>query len=273
VVWQHRDLVATAVRRDLQARYRGTLLGYAWILLQPLLQFAIYAFIFTELLGLRLGGAQGTPAGTMGVYMFTGTLVWSAFADTLTRSSTCILEHRNLVQKVRFDAQLLPLQMALVSLVTFGAGLAAFVLFTALSPPWSLPGWSGLAWVPVLAGLQLLLTLGLGLGLAASQVLFRDTQPILATLLTVWMFVTPIFWVPSAEILPGIERWLPLVEANPVHHLVYLWRSVLMNGEPALVFNGSFEHSLLALCLWSGGLFVAGSIFFFRVERHLADEV
>ena len=272
VLWQHKDLLATSVRRDLQARFHGTLFGYAWILLQPLVQFAIYAFIFTELLGLRFAGAD-TPPGTMGVYMFTGTLVWTAFADTLTRSTGCILENRNLVQKVRFDAQLLPVQIALSSLVTFGAGLAAFVLFTALSSTWTLPSLSALLWLPLVLGLQLLFTLGLGLALSAAQVLFRDTQPIMGVVLTVWMFATPIFWVPSPEVLPGIERWLPLVEANPVHHLVYLWRELLMSGKPAIVFNGDFVHSLGVLALWSAGLFAAGSLFFFRVERHLSDEV
>ncbi|MFT7484341.1 MAG: lipopolysaccharide transport system permease protein [Candidatus Paceibacteria bacterium] len=273
VVWQHRDLLATSVRRDLQARFRGTLLGMLWVLLQPLMQFAIYAFIFTELLGLRLGAAADAPLGTMGVYMFSGTLVWTAFADTLQRSTSCILENRNLVQKVRFDAQLLPLQIALSSLVTFGAGLLAFCVFTAFSPTWSFPSVSLIWWGPLLLVLQLLLTLGLGLLLSASQVLFRDTQPVMAMVLTVWMFVTPIFWVPSAELLPGIEEWLPLVDINPVHHLVYLWRELLMSSEPAIIFNGSFQHSLAMLATWAVGLFLVGTMFFFRVERHLSDEV
>ena len=169
VVWSRRELLATSVRRELQARFRGTLLGFAWVLLQPLVQFAIYAFIFTELLGLKLGTGSGVPAGTMGVYMFTGTLVWSSFADAVQRSTGCILEHRTLVQKVRFDAQLLPLQVVLSSLVTFGAGLIAYLTYTGVTSAWQFPGVSLLLWGPLLLGLQLLLTLRLGLGLSASK--------------------------------------------------------------------------------------------------------
>lgn len=276
LVWGRRDLVVTSVRRDLAARFRGTLLGFAWVIAHPLLVFAIYAFIFTQLLGLRLGagtGAGASPAGTLGVYMFTGTLVWSAFADALSRSTSCVLDNRNLLQKLRFPAQLLPLQVALSSLVTFSAGLVAFWVFTLLSPLWPAPGTRLLAWAPALLLIQLLFSTGLGLALSAAQVALRDTLQLVGVGLTVWMFLTPIFWVPSAELLPGIEPWLPLVDANPVHHLVYLWRELLMSGEPAQVFGGSFARSLVLVSLWAVAAFVGGSWIFFRAERHFADEV
>ncbi len=273
VLRAHRDLVYTSVRRDLQARFRGTVLGFAWVLAQPVVTFAIYAFLITELLGVRLGQDGSAPPATMAVYMFTGTLVWTSVADALTRSTSCVLEQRNLVQKVRFPAQLLPLQIGLSTLVTFAMGLVAFVGFTAVSDAWEVPGLALLAWAPVLLLLQLMLTTGLGLALSAAQVLFRDTQPVVGVLLTVGMFATPIFWVPSTEVLPDIQRWLPLVEMNPLHHLVYAWRSLLMSSEPDFVFDGSFPESLRIVASWAFGAFAFGSLLFFRVERHLADEV
>jgi ABC-type polysaccharide/polyol phosphate export permease len=273
LLWSRRDLVVTSVRRDLAARFRGTLLGCAWVIAQPLLLFGIYAFIFTQLLGVRLGAGDAAPPGTLGVYMFTGTLVWSAVAEALSRSTTCVLDNRNLVQKVRFPAQLLPVQVGLSSLVTFLAGIAAFVLFTLCSSVWEVPGPRLWLLAPLLLLLQFAFTTGLGLALAAAQVSLRDTQPLVGVALTVGMFLTPIFWVPSAELLPGLEPWLPLVEANPLHHLVYLWRDLLMSHEPALVFGGSFGSSLAVLGAWSCGLFCCGSWVFLRVERHFADEV
>jgi lipopolysaccharide transport system permease protein len=272
VVFDRRDLLLTSVCRDLVSRFRGTLLGLAWVIAHPLLVFAIYAFIFTQLLGLRLG-TSAAPEGTLGVYMFTGTLVWTAFADALSRSTSCVLDNRNLLQKLRFPAQLLPLQVGLSSLVTFGAGLAAFWVFTLFSPVWEAPGVRLVLWAPILLLLQLLFSTGLGLALSAIQVALRDTQQLLAVGLTVWMFLTPIFWVPSAELLPGIEPWLGLVEANPVHHLVYLWRDLLMSGEPAEIFGGSFGGSLLVVSIWAAACFAVGSWIFFRAERHFADEV
>ena len=271
--WLRRDLLLISVHRDLQARFRGTLFGFAWVLAHPLLLFAVYAFIFTHLLGIRLSADGSTPAGAMGVYMFTGTLAWSAFADALSRSTSCIVDNRNLVQKVRFPSELLPLQIGLSSLVTFLAGLIAFQVFTACSSVWPAPGLRLLAWAPLLLLLQLLLTTGLGLALAAIHVRFRDTQPFVAVLLTVWMFATPIFWVPSPEVLPGIEPWLPIVEANPLHHLIYCWRELMMSGEPAIAFTGDFGASLVRVALWALGVFVLGSWVFFRRQAQLADEV
>lgn len=265
-------MLLTSVKRDLQARFRGTLLGFAWVLALPLLQFAIYAFIFTQLLGVKLG-SDAAPAGAMGVYMFTGTLVWSAFADAVQRSTTCVLDHRHVVQKLRFPAELLPVQVGLSSLVTFLAGALAFVLFTGFTNVWGPPGLRLLIWAPVLVGLQLLLTSGLGLALAALQVRLRDTLPVVGVLLTVGMFVTPVFWVPSPEVLPGIEAWLGLVEANPLHHLVYAWRDLLMSGQPGLVFGGDFVHSVGVVAVWALAAFAGGSWLFFRADRHLADEI
>lgn len=271
LLWKRRDLVACSLRRDLQARFRGTLLGFAWVLALPLLQFAIYAFIFTQLLGVKLG-ATAAP-GAMGVYMFTGTLVWSSFAEGIQRSTSCAQDHRHLIQKLRFPAELLPVQLCLSSLVTLLAGLLAFVGFVAVSGIWQVPSVALLKWAPLLLLLQLLFTSGLGLGLAAMQVRLRDTLPMVGVLLTVWMFVTPVFWVPSPELLPGIESWLGLVDANPMHHLLYLWRELLMSGEPSQAFEGSFARSLSLLSVWACGAFAAGSWAFFRVQRHMADEL
>jgi lipopolysaccharide transport system permease protein len=273
LVWGRRDLLYCSVQRDLQARFRGTFLGFAWVLALPLLQFAIYAFIFTQLLGVKLGPGAAEAPGAMGVYMFTGTLVWSGFADALQRSTSCVVDHRHLVQKVRFPAQLLPLQVGLSSLVTFVAGICAFVAFTLASDVWGVPGPRLLMWAPLLLFLQFLLTAGMGLMLAALHVRLRDTLPLVGVVLTIWMFVTPIFWVPSPEVLPGIEPWLGLVESNPVHHLVYAWRDLLMSKEPRVVFSGDFSHSLSVVACWGLGLFMLGSWAFFRVDRHLADEI
>ncbi|MFT7670222.1 MAG: lipopolysaccharide transport system permease protein [Planctomycetota bacterium] len=272
-LWAHRDLLWNAVRHDLQARYRGTLLGFAWVLALPLLQFGIYAFIFTQLLGLKLGPSAAAYPGAMGVYMFTGTLIWSSFADSVQRSTSCILDHRHLVQKLRFPAQLLPLQTGLSSLVTLSAGILAFVLFTGFTSVWQMPGLRLLVWAPVVLLLQFVLTSGIGLTLASLQVRLRDTLPVIGVLLTILMFATPIFWVPSREVLPGIEEWLPLVEMNPIHHLLYVWRDLLMSREPSLAFNGDFGHSLRVVSVWAACFFALGSWMFFRVERHFADEI
>lgn len=272
LVWSRRDLISTSVRRDLAARLRGTALGWLWMLAQPLLLFGVYAFLFTTLLGVRIGG-EGVPPGAMGVYMFTGTLVWASFSDALTRSTTCVVDQGHLVRSVRFPAELLPLQVSLSALVTFAMGAVAFVAFTLFSDVWPTPSLEQLAWAPVLLALQLLLSVGFGLVLASVHVLWRDAAPLLTVVLTVWMFATPIFWVASPELLPGVAPYLGWIEANPLYHLVQTWRAVLMGTQPEAAFSVTFGDSMLQLVAWSLGASVLGSLIFFRLQRHLADEV
>ncbi len=272
LVWRHRDLVLASLGRELRARFRGSALGIGWVLLQPLLLFGVYALLFTRILGVRMVPSAEAPGTAMGVYMFTGTLIWSSFAEAIGRSTSCILDNRNLVQKLCFPSELLSFNIACSSLVTTLAGLFAFCLLAAFTPVWPAPGWL-LLWVPVLLVLQVIFTTGLGLLLAASHVYLRDTGPVVTALLTMWMFATPIFWVPLPEVLPGIESFLPLVEANPAHHLIHAWRWVLMSETPREVFTGDFLHSVGVLAVWALGVGLVGSMAFGRVKRHLADEV
>jgi ABC-type polysaccharide/polyol phosphate export permease len=247
VLARHRDLVTTSVRRELSARFRGTLLGALWQLVQPLLLFAVYGFVFTELLGARVGADPDAPPGTLAVFMFSGVLVWSAVADSLSRAAGSVLEQRNLVQKVRFPAQLLPLHAALAALVPFVAGLAAFSLVAPAAGLWEPPGWRLLALGPPLLAAQLLLTAG--------------------------MFATPVFWVPDPAALPGVERWLPLLELNPFAHLVGAWRALLLSLEPGELGAPDAGRAVAVCGAFGAAAFALGSLLFFRVERHLADEV
>lgn len=268
-LWERRDLLLTCVARELRARFRGSVLGFAWPLLQPLALFAVYGFVFTQLLGLRLPGAE---SGAYGVYLLSGALVWSGFSEGLTRAATSVVEGRNLVQKLAFPAEVLPCVPVVGAGVTQLFGVAVFVLAGALSgiAPWA---GSALVWLPALVLVQLCLTHGLGLACAALHVGLRDTAPLLTVVLTVLMFVTPVFWLPSAAALPELERWMPLVEANPLHHLLAAWRGVLLAGRPEDVFHMPVGAHLAALLPWALGAYALGRVAFARFEERFADEV
>ncbi|MCB9914272.1 MAG: ABC transporter permease [Planctomycetes bacterium] len=272
VLLARRDLLATLLRRDLEARVRGTALSWLWLLAQPLLLFAVYAFLFTAVLGLRVGG-DGLPSATLAVSMFTGTLVWSSLAEALTRSATCLTERGHLLRCLRFPAELLPLEAALASCVTLALGALVYLACAALFGLWPLPSAALLALAPLLLLLQLVFSAGLGLLVASVNVLWRDTAPFLTAALTVWMFATPVFWIASPEVLPSVAPWMPWIEANPATALVEAWRHVLMGGEPALVHPRALGESLARLASWSAAAFALGSLVFFRLQRHLADEV
>lgn len=272
LVARHRRLVAVSVERDLRARFTGTVLGRAWPLLQPLVLFCVYAFVFTRLFGVRLPAAPVGSEGLLGVYMFLGVLVWTSIAETLSRGSLAIGENAGLIGKVAFPAELLPLNTALASLATLGLGLIAFVGVSALAP-FDLEFTRAVLWLPVIAICQLLFVWGLALALCTLQVYLRDTAHLLGLALTLGMFATPIFWVPSAELLPAAAPYLDVVCANPFHHLVQCWRLALMGDAPAVLFTDTLAGSLSVVALWSVASFAGGYALFTLGRPGFSDEV
>jgi ABC-type polysaccharide/polyol phosphate export permease len=270
-LWRQRELVAAWVRRDLRSRLLGTFLGRAWPLLAPLLLFGAYWFVFTRLLGFRLPGLAPGQTAALGVWMFLGVVVWTAFAESLTRCTHAILDNARLVARVQFPAELLPVEIVLAQLVTMSIALVLFVVVAPLAGVWRVPG-AWLAAAPLVLLLQALFTAGLGLLLATLQVFVRDTAHVVGVGLTLWMFATPLFWVPAPEVLPGIEGWLGFVDANPMHHLLYVWRAGLMGLEPELCFGTSVPRSLALFAAWAVGSFALGHTAFVLGARRFPDE-
>ncbi|MEM7306542.1 MAG: ABC transporter permease [Planctomycetota bacterium] len=268
---EHRDLIRTSVRRELQARFTGTALGWFWPLLQPLLLFAVYYFIFTKLLGFKFGDAlPEEQKSAFGIFMFVGVVMWASVAESLQRGCNVIVENGNLIKKLAFPSEVLPLNVVLVSLVTMLFAIGMFIVGT-FTPVWITPG-PMLLWLPLLVLIQGVFTLGLTLFLSALQVFLRDTLQVVTVVVTVWMFVTPLFWAPEVVGDP-IEPYMGLVRANPMYHLVYAYRAVLMSSEPAFIFNESFGASVAIFSVWALVAFALGYGFFILCQRRFADEV
>lgn len=293
---RHRDLIQTSVGRDLRTRFQGTVLGFAWPLVHPLFIFAVYYFLFTKLLSFKLPDLQPGQEAAMGVYMFIGVVVWSAFGESLGVGCNVIVGNGNLIKKLAFPSEILPLNVVLTNTVTMLFGLLMYVLAATFTPVWQAPGWL-LLWAPVLIFLQILFTYGVVLFLSTMQVFLRDTAQVTSIVATVWMFLTPLFWVPEA--IPEVGKYMPLIEANPFHHLVYAWREILMGitdlveglqtytNEVAIPYklestgvlieplNATHDmlHSIQVFSIWSICVFVAGYAFFVMAQRRFADEV
>jgi lipopolysaccharide transport system permease protein len=281
---QHRDFVSTTVKRELQSRFTGTLLGWLWPLVYPVFMFVVYYFVFVELLQQKIDGLTDDLKPAMGVFMFTGIIVWTGFAEGLSRGTLSIVENANLIKKLVFPTELLPLNSVLVAAVTMGFGILAYLVAT-LFGVWPTPT-VDLLWIPAILPLQLLFTYGLALFLATCNVFLRDTQQLVALLTTVWMFLTPIFWIPSATVMgEDIAPYLEPLENNPLHHMMHVWRSALMNRTELLaiedplvrsrldVFEGDPLHSLLIFGAWAVGVFVVGFVVYALSQRRFADEI
>lgn len=282
LVHQHRDLVSTTLKRDLAARFQGTLLGWAWPFLQPLFLFGVYYFIFTQFLGQRMPDLPAGKESALGVYMFVGMIAWAALGESLARGTSVIVDNGNLIKKLAFPSELLPLNVVLASMTTMLFALVVFVATTLLSPVWPAPGLA-LLWLPVIVLLQLLFIYGLVLFLSTLQVFLRDTLQLVGMVTTVWMFLTPVFWAPEVMNKETIGRWTGLIALNPVYHLVRAWRGALLGdvvvpgNETVLgghvVSVAAIPHHLLVFAVWAFCAYALGYGFFVLAQRRFADEV
>ena len=264
---RYRGLVHSLVVRDLKARYRGSVLGFFWSFVNPLLLLLIYTFVFTVVLPGAHGAidpatGQATALEPYALFMFCGILPWTWFSSSLLESSNVLISGGNLIKKVLFPAEVLPIVTVLANMVHFFLGLPILAIFLIYyRVPLNL---LELVWFPVVVFTQLLLTLGLALIVAALTVHFRDLKDLLANLLTFWFFATPIIY--PMTLAPGIGK--QLLNVNPFTHLAISYQEILF-------YDGPFGHWkwLLALLFASVGLFLAGYFLFDRLRDSFAEEV
>jgi lipopolysaccharide transport system permease protein len=254
---RYRGLVQSLVARELKARYRGSVLGFFWSFINPLLLLLVYSFVFAYVLPQRVNGAD-----PYALFMFCGILPWTWFSSSVLESSGVLIAGGNLIKKVLFPAEILPIVTVLANMIHFFLGLpilGAFLIW--YRAPLEFPQ---ILWFPVVVAVQLVFTLGLALILSALTVHFRDLRDILAHLLTFWFFATPIIypWFKTPE---PAKKFLDL---NPLTHIVISYQEVLF-------FPGAFGHWKWLLALGAGSVVfsAAGYWVFDRMRDTFAEEV
>jgi lipopolysaccharide transport system permease protein len=257
-LFRYRGLIESLVARELKARYRGSVLGFFWSFVNPLLLLLIYSFVFTVV----MPGARGAGLDPYALFLFCGILPWTWFSSSLLEASNVLIAGGNLIRKVLFPAEVLPIVTVLAGLVHFALGLpilAAFLIY------YRTPiAWLDLVWFPLIVLVQLLFTTGLALLVSALTVHFRDVRDLLQNLLTLWFFATPIIY--PLERAP--ERWRRLLELNPFTHLAVAYQEVLFRPGPFAEWP-----RLLAAGAVSVLVFFAGYFVFDRLRDTLAEEV
>jgi lipopolysaccharide transport system permease protein len=255
---RYRGLIQSLVVRELKARYRGSVLGFFWSFINPLLLLLIYSFVFTVV----LPGTRPPQLEPYALFMFCGILPWTWFSSSLLESSNVLIAGGNLIKKVLFPAEVLPIVTVLAGLAHFCLGLpilAGFLIY------YRVPVYpTDLLWFPVIVLVQLVLTLGIALLVAALTVHFRDVRDLLANLLTLWFFATPIIY-PIAQAPEGVRRLLYL---NPFTHLVIAYQEVLFK-------QGPFTEGARLLAVGAASILVClfGYFVFNRLRDTFAEEV
>jgi len=257
-LFRYRGLIQSLVARELKARYRGSVFGFLWSFINPLLLLLIYSFVFTYVLPNQVEGVQ-----PYALFMFCGILPWNWFATSLGDAAGSLIAGGNLIKKVLFPAEVLPLVSVLTNMVHFFLGLPiliAFLVFYRLPPD----AWD-LVWFPVAVLVQLVFTSALAMFLAALTVHFRDIRDILANVLTLWFFATPIIY-PWFQ--PNVQKYRLLFNVNPFTHLAVSYQEILF-------FNGPIGHWRWLLALGAGSvlLFLATYWLFDRLRDSFAEAV
>ena len=253
---ERRTLLFQMVRRDFEQRFIGSTIGWIWALIHPLVLLLSWTFVFEYCLGAKVPENEGTTSYPL--WLFAGMLPWLLFSEAVQRSASCLIEQANLITKTVFPSEMIPVSVFLSSLISHLLGVvlivaAAGVVMNQISP--------FLVLLPVYFFLIGLLAVGLGWIVASLHVFLRDTAQIVAVVLLLWFWLTPIFI--SESQFPAKMRIL--VVSNPFYYLVRGYRKVLLAGAPPSVE----DIAMVAAC--GTAAFVMGGLFFRHMKRGFAD--
>lgn len=251
-----RALVVQLVRRDFQQRYVGSVAGWLWGVVHPLVQLGIWYFIFVKCLQQRMPPGSVTDSYLM--FLFCGFLPWMLFQETVTRSANCMVENANLITKTVFPSEVLPVSVFLSSLIHHLIGLALAIAAVLIVEKHISPKVLLLPIYMIFVGM-----LGVGVGWIVSslQVYLRDTVQVLTVVMTVWFWITPIMILEDK--IP--RQFQGIVDWNPLSRVVRAYRDRLLSSA------WPQWQDLAILTAYSVGIFVLGGLFFRHLKRGFAD--
>jgi len=243
------------VKRDFQQRYVGSAAGWLWGLVHPLVLLASYVFVFDYCLHMKTG--PGALTTNYPLLLFAGMLPWLLFSETVQRSSGCLIEQANLITKTVFPAEIVPVSIFLSSLISHLLALALMIAGAAIFLRHISPI---LALLPVVMLLVGLFAVGIGWIAAAFHVYLRDTAQVLAVILTLWFWATPILLTEDK-----FPHWAVFVlRVNPLTYIVRAYREILLGHAISLTDLGS-------TALFAVAAFLCGGLIFRYMKRGFAD--
>ena len=253
---ERRSLLVQLVRRDFQQRYIGSVAGWLWGLIHPVVLLLSYTFVFSVCLHQKPGAGQVTQ--NYPLFLFAGMLPWLLFSETVLRSSASLLEQASLITKTVFPAEIVPVAIFLSSLVSHLMATSLVIAGAALILNHISPT---LIFLPIFLALLGLFAIGIGWIASSLQVYLRDTAQVLTVGLTFWFWVTPIFV--TEDMFP--ERLRFLITANPLAYIVRAYREMLLGSHIP-----SFGD-LGMTATYSVATFLVGGLFFRYMKRGFAD--
>jgi lipopolysaccharide transport system permease protein len=276
-IYRFRELVRAFMGRELRARYRGSLLGPGWMLLQPLLYLGVYFVVFAQMFDVRGLAAPATqdPLAAEALHrnaraygamtMLCGLIPWIALSETVMRGTACLLESGNLIKKFAFPSELIPVHLVGVSLINTLIPLVVLVPAVWLTVGF-LP--HDLHLLPIALLLQGIFTLGVVYILSSVTVFLRDLGQLVPMLITFAFFLSPIFYAraPAKEF-----EWV--IFANPISYLIDLYRAVFVRTQGALSPGYDLNEEIAILAVIAFTVCFLGLALFMRLKPRFADEI
>jgi lipopolysaccharide transport system permease protein len=249
-LWSHRELLYFLAWRDVKVRYKQTVLGALWAVLQPLVLMLIFNFVFGKLAGIK---SDGVPYA---LFAYAGLVPWTFFANAVTNSGNSLVNSTNLITKVYFPRMLIPLASVFAGLVDLAV---AFTLLAFLMFYYRVGLHLQITMLPVLICLTTLLAIGVGMWMSALNVRYRDIRHALPFLVQIWMFSSPVIY-------PVPVQWRWLLALNPMTGIIQGFRAAL--------FGMPFDYPLLSLSATITLLILlAATVSFRRMEKGFADVI
>lgn len=251
-LYQYRELLKTNVKKEIRGKYKGSFLGVLWSFLNPLLMVLVYALVFSVIL------KQDIPNYV--IFLIVGVIPWNFFTTVIMQGTNCIWINGGIIKKVYFPREILPVSVVLAGLVNFLIScviIFIFVLFSGM-------GFSiHLIWLPLIAILQTLFSLGLLFILSAVDVYIRDVEYLMNFLISLLFYATPIVY--TVDLFPESVRWI--LYLNPMTHFIDAYRSIFYyQTAPSLM-------SILYISLFAVFFLVFGYMIFRKLEKGFAEEV
>lgn len=251
-IYSYREVVRNFVARDLKTRYKGSALGFLWSFLNPLLNLAVLAIVFSFVIR---AGVEHFP-----IFLLIGILSWQFLASSLIQSSRSIIDNGGLIKKIYLAREIFPISVVIGNLIQLLFSLLVLIILLVFFQ--ILPN---ILWLlfPVLLILQMLFVLGIALILASLSVFFRDVPILVESLLPVWYFATPIFY--PISLIPG--KFAKFYLLNPMASFLTAYRNIILEN----VFPG--KEVLLVIFISTFGLLFLGMYLFGKLEGKFAEEI
>ena len=253
-IWLYRELIYFLTKRDIKVRYKQTLLGGLWAVIQPVFAMLIFTLFFGRLAQIP---SDGIPYP---IFVYAGLLPWTYFANAVTASGNSMVNSANLISKVYFPRTIVPASAAMAGLLDLLIAMSVLAVMMAYyrMPP----GW-GIILLPVLILLTFLCAVGVGLWLAALNVQYRDVQYVIPFIVQIWLFVTPVIY--PVSLVPASYRWL--LSFNPMGGLINAYRNSILGHQPIDWLMLGISGCVIV------SVFVSGLYYFRKVEKTFADVI